>query len=191
VCRKFRPVLSSAVRHGHVALRESRSIQKETVSVKTFKLSLALALVLLPLSAFAAVPWSASPGAGALDEDSVALADANTAPLQFKGTATGTIISRIPLNDTTATGYPSWATMEIRGYDPDPSTTVRVKLMRISGGTVSTVATCSLADNASVQTLTCSIPQVDFNSGYVYVVQTEVIRSSTSYAPFITSVKIY
>jgi hypothetical protein len=158
--------------------------------VKTFKLSLVLSLVLLPLSAFAAVPWAGSPGASAIDEGSVSLYEADTSTLGFIAGATGTIVGRLNLTDTTATGYPSWATMQLRGYDPGASSFVRAKLMRISGGIISNVATCSIPDNATVQTVTCSIPQVDFNT-YSYVVQVEVNRTSTSVAPFAAAVKIY
>ena len=159
--------------------------------MKTLKLSLVVALALFSMSAFAAVPWSGAPGASVVDEGSATLYEADTATLGFKSGATGTIVGRINLTDTTATGYPGWTTIEIRGYDPDPSTDVRAKLMRISGGTISNVATCATSDSASVQNVTCAIPQVDFNSGYIYVVQLEVIRSNTSYTPFISGVKIY
>ena len=160
--------------------------------MKTFKLSLVLALVLVPLTAFAEIPWSGSPGASAVDESAAALYEADTSTLGFKsGASTGTIVGRLNLTDTSATGYPAWTTMEIRGYDPGATSDVRAKLMRISGGTISNVATCSLSDNAMVQTVTCSIPQVDFNSGYIYVVQVEVGRTSTSVSPFISGVKIY
>lgn len=161
--------------------------------MKNLKVSLVLfALVLSPLSAFAAVPWSGSPGASVIDEGSTSLYEADTATLGFKaGASTGTIVGRINLTDTTATGYPGWTTIEIRGYDPGASSDVRAKLMRISGGTISNVATCATADDAMVQNVTCSIPQVDFNSGYIYVVQLEVIRTSTSVSPFISGVKIY
>jgi hypothetical protein len=161
--------------------------------VKTFKLSLVLALVLLPMSAFAAVPWTGNPGTATVDETAAGAYAQDNSSLDYNASgSTTTIVGRLNVTDTTATGYPSWTTMEIRAYDPSPNSEVRAKLIRTSaGGTVSTVATCATSDSAMVQTVTCGIPQVDFNSGYIYAVSIELSRTSTAVSPFIYGVRIY
>ena len=159
--------------------------------MKTLKLSLVLALVLLPMSAFAAVPWTGVPSTGAIDEASTSLYAVDNGQLSFNS-GTGTIYSRLNVTDTTATGYPNWTTMEIRGYDPSASSTIVAKLIRhTSGGTQTTIATCATSDSAMVQTATCTLANaVDFNSGYIYDVVIELGRTSTSVSPFIYGVRL-
>jgi hypothetical protein len=162
--------------------------------VKNLKVSLMLfALVLAPMSAFAAVPWTGAPGTSTVDESSTSLYANDNGALTFNSTGTGTIVARLNVTDTTATGFPGWTTMEIRGYDPGVNSSLVVKLIRISsGGTVSTIATCATADSAMVQTQTCSVlNNVDFNSGYIYNVSIELGRTSTAVSPFIYGVRLY
>ena len=158
--------------------------------MKTLKLSLVLALVLLPMSAFA--DWTGAPSTGMIDESSAGIYSLDVASLGYNSSgSTTTIVSRLNVTDITGTGFPSWTTMEIRGYDPGASSQVRAKLFRVSAGTISNLATCQLTDNSMVSTSTCSIPSLDFTAGYMYVVQIEVSRTSTSVSPFINGVRIY
>ncbi|HEX6101354.1 MAG TPA: hypothetical protein VF432_33875 [Thermoanaerobaculia bacterium] len=162
--------------------------------MKNLKVSLMLfVLVLSPMSLFAAVPWTGAPGTSTVDDASTSLYANDNGGLTFNSTGTGTIVSRLNVTDTTATGYPNWTTMEIRGYDPGVNSSLVVKLVRISsGGTMSTIATCATSDSAMVQTQTCSIlNNVDFNSGYIYNVVIELGRTSTSVSPFIHGVRLY
>lgn len=162
--------------------------------MKTFKLSLVLALVLLPMSAFAAVPWTGAPSTGEVDEASLGIFEYGTSSLGYLtgSTSTTTIVSRLNVTDTTASGLPGWTTMEIRAYDPSPNSEVRVKLVRLTAGGISTIATCTSSDNALITTSTCSLlNSVDFNSGYIYLVQMEISRTSSSVSPFITGVRLY
>lgn len=160
--------------------------------MKTLKLSLVLALALLPMSAFAAVPWTGTPSASVVDESSTSLYALDAGALKFNS-GTGTIVARMNVTDTTATGYPNWTTMELRGYDPGPNSSIVVKLFRYTaGGSVTNIATCASTDSATVQTATCSLLNaVDFNSGYTYDVVIELGRTSTSVAPFIYGIRLY
>lgn len=161
--------------------------------MKTCKLSLVIALVLLPISAFAAVPWTGNPGAASIDEGSTSLAAVDNSSLNFNSSGgTGTIVARLNLTDTTATGSPGWTNMQIWGYDPSPNSEIRVKLIRVSsGGTVTTMNTCSTSDSAMVQQVTCAIGSVDFTSAYTYAISIELSRTSNTVSPFIYGVRLY
>lgn len=146
------------------------------------------------MSAFAAVPWTGAPSTGEVDEASLGIYEHGTGSLGYLtgSSSTTTIVSRLNVTDTTASGLPGWTTMEIRAYDPSPNSEVRVKLFRLTAGTLTNIATCSTTDNAMITTSTCSLLNaVDFNSGYIYVVQMEVSRTSSAVSPFISGVRIY
>ncbi len=162
--------------------------------MKTFKFAAVLTLLLLtPVAAFAAVPWTGAPSTAAVDEDSTSIFAYGTSSLGYNASgSTSTITARLNVTDTTATGLPGWTTMEIRSYDPDPSTEVRAQLVRLTAGGTSTIATCTSSDSAVITTSTCSLlNSVDFNSGYIYAVVIRITRTNTTYSPFITGVRLY
>jgi len=110
--------------------------------VKTLKLSLVLALLLLPMSAFAAVPWTGSPGSSTVDEAAAGIYKLDQGQLAYNAAgSTTTIVARLNVTDTTATGYPNWTTMALWGYDPSPNSTIVAKLFRYtSGGSITNIA---------------------------------------------------
>jgi hypothetical protein len=162
--------------------------------VKNFKISLMLfALVLSPMSAFAATPWTGTPAAAVVDKSSPSGAWSDNTKLTFDATgSTGTILARMNVVSTTNSTSPGWTTMEIRGFDSSAAQDVQVKLFRASSGSVSAIAQCDTSDSGSVQTVTCGLSSsVDFSTNN-YWIEIRVGRSSTSgTAPFLQSVRIY
>ena len=93
--------------------------------VKTLKLSLVFAFVLVPMTAFAAVPWTGSPGSSIVDEAAAASTSSTRA-----SSATTPPVPRRPSFAPQCHGYhrhrlSRWTTMEIRAYDPSPNSEVR------------------------------------------------------------------
>ena len=157
------------------------------------RLFLILAVVLLPVTASAAVPWTGSPGSSVVDESSAGIYKLDNGQLSYNSSgSTSIIVARLNVTDTTATGYPGWTTMAIHAYDPGPSSQVRVTLIRVAAGTLTNIATCASSDNAMIQTSTCPIlNSVDFNSGYIYEVVIEISRTSNTVSPFIGGIRLY
>jgi hypothetical protein len=167
-------------------------LKGESLPVKTLRLSLVLAFVLLPITAFAQVPWTGSAGSFTVDEDSSLFYRYDTGQLSYDTGATAPLIARMNVTDTTGTGYPGWTTMEIQGYDPSNKSLITVKLFRLTAGTATNIATCTSVDSPVVQTTTCPLLNaVDFNSGYIYEVQVEVTRTTNNVSPFMSAVRLY
>ena len=176
------------------SVRSVSNPKGESPTVKTLKLSLVLALLLLPMSAFAAVPWTGSPGSSTVDEAAAGIYKLDQGQLAYNAAgSTTTIVARLNVTDTTATGYPNWTTMALWGYDPSPNSTIVAKLFRYtSGGSITNIATCATTDSATLQVATCGLlNNVDFNSGYIYEVVIELGRSSTAVSPFVYGVRLY
>jgi hypothetical protein len=97
------------------------------------------------------------------------------------------IVAYINVTDTTATGHPSWNTLELAYTDRSPSGSVSAKLVRFNtgGGTVS-IVDCFSVDSISSAKVQCTFPAgtVDFTSVYAYAVVVTLSRTSTADAPF-------
>ena len=162
--------------------------------MKNLEISLMVfAVMLSPMSVFAATPWTGTPAAAVVDKSSPSGAWSDNTKLTFDATgSTGTILARMNVISTTNSTLPGWTTMEIRGFDSSSAQDVQVKLFRASSGSVSNIAQCDTADSASLQTVTCSLSSsVDFSSNN-YWVEIRVTRTSTAgTAPFLQSIKIY
>jgi hypothetical protein len=142
----------------------------------------------LPL---AAQPFIAAGGSGVPDELTYGLYEADTNSLKHNATSTGSIAFRYTLNDTTATGAPSWSNIELRAYDPGASSYVRVQIYRHTLGGTYTNGVCTSNDNAMYAITTCTLPAINFNSGDLYSAVVTVNRTSTAVTPIFNGFRLY
>lgn len=148
-------------------------------------------LLVAPLTVFAQ-PWIAAAGAGTPDESATGIVDIDTNSVKHNASgSTSNIVMRYLLNDTTATGAPSWSNIELRAYDPGPNSYVRVQVFRHTLGGSYTNGVCTSNDNAMFAITTCSLPAINFNSGDIYSVVVTVNRTSTAVTPIFNGVRFY
>lgn len=138
-----------------------------------------------------AQPFIGAGGSGVPDETTVGLYEVDTNSLKHNATSTGTIAFRYTLNDTTATGAPSWSNIELRAYDPGPNSFVRVQIYRHTLGGTHTNGVCTSNDNAMYAITTCSLPAINFNSGDLYTAVVTVNRTSTAVTPIFNGFRLY
>jgi hypothetical protein len=153
----------------------------------------ALACALIAPAAFAQ-PWAGAAGAGVPDESVISIYDANVGSAGYNASgSTTTIVLRYTVNDTTATGAPSWTTLAVDAYDPGGSSFVRAQLYRLTpGGGNNMITSCTSNDAAVYSTTTCPLlNSVNFNTGDTYSMVVSISRSSTAVTPFFRSVRLY
>lgn len=155
-------------------------------------LTLLAALLVAPLTA-QAQPWTAAAHTADIDEQSLGIFQVSPGILQYNSSgSTSSIVAYFNVTDTTATGAPSWTTIELRYYDPSPSSSVEVRLQRHTAGSITSNGVCFSVDSSLITTMTCSIPTpVNFNAGYLYSVLVSVSRSSTGVNPMFLGVRLY
>lgn len=154
-------------------------------------LTLLAALLVAPLAA-QAQPWTGAAHTAVIDEQSLPIYQVSPGSLQYGSLSTSTIVAYYNVTDTTGTGAPSWTTIELRYYDPSPSSAVEVRLQRHSAGSITSNGACFSVDASLITTITCSIPTpVNFNAGFIYSVVVSVSRSSTGVSPKFLGVRLY
>jgi hypothetical protein len=155
---------------------------------KNCALRVALLALVIPAAA-QAQPWVGSPGGAAIDETAAGLYDVSAGSIAYNSATSSlsNIVAYINVTDTTATGHPSWNTLELAYTDRSPSGAVAAKLVRFNtgGGTVS-IVDCPSVDSISSAKVQCTFPAgtVDFTLGYAYAVVVTLSRTSTADAPF-------
>jgi len=151
-------------------------------------LRVALLALVVPVAAQAQT-WIGTPGAAGIDETAAGLYDLSVGSLAYSSATSSlsSITAYINVTDTTATGNPSWSTLELAYTDRSPSGSVTATLVRLStgGGSVS-IVTCVSVDSATSTKVQCTFPAgtVNFNSIYAYAVVITLSRTSTADAPY-------
>ena len=155
---------------------------------KNCVLRIALLALVVPVAAQAQT-WTGTPGGAAIDETAAGLYDISAGSIAYNAatSSTSNIVAYINVTDTTATGHPSWNTLELAYTDRSPSGSVSAKLVRFNtgGGTVS-IVDCFSVDSPTSAKVQCTFPAgtVDFTSVYAYAVVVTLSRTSTADAPF-------
>jgi len=152
--------------------------------------------VLTASHAALAQPWTAAPGAAVVDEQSAGIFQLDPGVLQYNASgSTSQILAYYNVTDTTATGSPSWTTLELAAFDNSPNSFVRAQLYRItpSSGLTSAIATCTSVDSSSITVQPCSLlgATVNFNAGYIYALRITVSRTTTTLTPLFLGARLY
>ncbi|HBL29979.1 MAG TPA: hypothetical protein DD490_24330 [Acidobacteria bacterium] len=131
-----------------------------------------------------AQPWVGTSGSAVVDESAVGIYEASIGQLTYLtgSTSSSTISAYFNLTDTSATGNPSWNTLEVAYYDNSPNTLVRAQIFRVVPGATSTVATCTSTDSSLATRRLCTFTAgaVNFNAGDAYIVAITISRSSSA-----------
>lgn len=138
--------------------------------------------------------WSGAAGAGVPDESAAGIYQADVGGVKYNASgSTGNIVLRYVINDTGATGSPAWTTVAVDGYDPGASSSIQVKLYRLTpGGTNSMFTSCTSADSAVYATTTCSLlGSFSFNTNDTYTAEVTLSRSSTGVDPVFRAIRLY
>jgi hypothetical protein len=151
--------------------------------------------VLLIFAPFAfAQPWTGAAGAGVPDESAAGIYDATVGSVGYNASgSTASIVLRYVLTDTSATGVPSWTTIAVDGWDPNPGSLIRARLYRLApSGTNTMMTSCSTNDSAGFTTTTCPLlGSVNFNTGDTYTIEVTITRTTSTDAPRFRSVRLY
>jgi hypothetical protein len=157
---------------------------------------LAIATVTLlaaPVASFA-FHWTSLCSAGAtIDEDDVGLFQFNNGSLFFESGATGTILARYNVTNTTGDETPPYTTLEL-GYFDDGAGSVQASLYEIDPCTGALVTVCSVTstDSPTATCTTCTFPNTTFDFGTdLYYVRVIVTRTSTAVNPQAHTLRIY
>lgn len=151
-------------------------------------------MLLLAAPAAFAQRWSGAAGAGVPDESAAGIYQADVGGVKYNASgSTNAIVLRYVINDTSATGSPSWTTVAIDGYDPGTSSQIQVKLYRLTpGGTNNNFTTCTSSDSAVYATTTCSLlGSFSFNTNDTYTAEVTLTRSSTGVDPVFRAIRLY
>lgn len=150
---------------------------------RTTLLATLLAAFLIAPMAAQAQPWNGTAGSAVVDESSLAIYEASIGSLTYLSgsTSASTISAYFNLTDTSATGNPSWNSLQLAYYDNSPNTYVRAQIFRVSPGSTASVASCTSTDNSFATTRTCTFTSglINFNSGDAYIVAISLTRSSS------------
>lgn len=162
---------------------------------KRFALSALVAALFITPATAQAQSWTGAPGAAVIDEQSAGIYDSDASYIAYKSTSTSTtaIVARYNLTDTTASGTPSWNTLELRYYDNSANSQVQAKVLKVAlaSASTTTLATCTSTDSASFTSVTCPLSTVNFTTGHTYIVEVTLTRSSSSATPYFIGTLVY
>ena len=157
-------------------------------------LSAVAVLFLLALPSLAASPpWTAVGTTAVIDESSVSLYALTPPVIGFSAAPNiGVINAYFNVTDTSATGSPTWDTLEISAFDNNPQSQVSATLFRLDkcNGTVTAICTAISADSAAVSCARCAINSLDF-ALYDYYITVSIYRSNSALTPRLYGVRLY
>lgn len=132
-----------------------------------------------------AQPWTATPAAAVAEPAAQGLYDVSLSSLTYSSANSSSAITfYYNVTDTTATGNPSWDTLEVRYFDNTATSDnfVRASLYQISStGSATLLSSCTSTESASPAQRQCNFTSgaVNFNAGNTYVVRVTLDRSSS------------
>lgn len=156
---------------------------------------IAVAALFLALPALAATPiWTAAGTTAVIDETSVPLYALTPPFIGFSSTAgNGIITAYFNVTDISATGFPSWNTLEISALDTSSQSYVAASLFRLDKCTGAVTLLCGITstDYVSPTCHRCTFTNsLDFTQ-YDYYVTVNIYRSNTGLTPRLYAVRIY
>lgn len=158
-------------------------------------LAFIVTVLIAPFAAQAAQPWTGAAGVATIDEQSIGIYDTYGTTLKYNNSgSTSNLIAYYNVTDTTGTGAPTWTTLELSYVDNSPSSSVKAWLVQSnpSTGVETILTTCSSVDSPYLTKKLCPLSSsVNFNAGYIYIVQVTISRSSNAVDPWLWGVRLY
>lgn len=142
------------------------------------------AVALIIPTAVQAQSWTGTPAAAVVDEVSQGIYEVDLGSLTYNAAAsTAPITTYYNVTDTTATGNPSWNTLEVRYVDSTDVASdnfVRASLYQISSsGSATLIVSCTSTVSATPTQKQCAFTSgaVNFGAGHTYVLRVTLDRT--------------
>jgi hypothetical protein len=154
-----------------------------------------IALLAAPVASFA-MHWTSICSVGAIDEADLALYSVNFSSLTFKSGATGNILARYNVTNTSvpADNTPPYTTLELGSLDTSVFGSVQAILYEINPctGAIAEICRVTSTTQSTADCNTCTFPNTTFNfSTNLYYVSVTLSRSISSATTQANTLRIF
>jgi hypothetical protein len=155
---------------------------------------LTLALFAAPFASLGQTWMTPCSSGGMIDESSTGLYQVFGSQLWHKAGATGDVVSRYDVINTSDTATPAWTTLELGYLDTGSNGSITATLWQVDPCTGAATSICSVtsANSASAKCVECTFASDTFNFGTnFYFVNVTVSRSTTTATARANTVRIF